>query len=237
MTDYLAAKLGSFSHFSDADARIMRDAGSGRIRKLRAGETLIHEGQRPECVYLVTDGWACRCNVGADGKRVITGVFMPGDLCDVGVYLLQRMDHTVAALSAVMLVEIARLDCDRMVASLGIRTALMRDALVNASINRQWMLRVAGREALSRLAHLLCELCVRQRGGVPMGSTSCALPMRQAELADALGMTAVHVNRMLQELRQQGLIELRQKTLSIGDMPALSNLAGFNADYLHFAAR
>jgi CRP-like cAMP-binding protein len=233
LSDYLAAKFGPFSSFSDLDARILREAGAGRVRRLQSGETLIHEGQRPESVHLIVDGWAYRCNVGADGQRVITGLFLPGDLCDMSVYLLAQMDHSIIALTPVTLIEIDRRNCDRMTASPAILRAILRDQLVGASIMRRWLVGMGQRDALPRLAHLMCEIFVRQRGIRAGQTTTCSMPLRQQELAEVLGMSAIHVNRMLTRLRDDGLIELKQKTLTIPDFAALVATCDFSHDYLH----
>ncbi len=233
MSDYLAAKFGPLSRFSDADAHILRDAGSGRIRHLQAGETLIHEGQRPESAHLIVDGWAYRCNIATNGHRVITGLFLPGDLCDISVYLLPQMDHSVIALTPVKLLEIDRRQCDRMTASPAILRTIMRDQLISAAIQRRWLVGMGQRDALGRMAHFLCELFVRQRGIRAGRTTSCSMPMRQHELAEVLGMSVIHVNRTLTRLRDDGLIQLRQKTLTIPDFAALSRACEFTHEYLH----
>jgi CRP-like cAMP-binding protein len=114
-----------------------------------------------------------------------------------------------------------------------ITQALFWDELVTVAIQREWTLNVGQRTAYERIAHLLCELYLRLRTVGLTDGTSCHFPLTQVDLADATGLTAVHVNRTLQELRRDGLIELQSKTLTIPDLNALRQVALFNDNYLH----
>jgi CRP-like cAMP-binding protein len=205
-----------------------------RVRSLKPGEDIIREGDRPRYVYLVLDGWACRYKMLEDGRRQIVSYFLPGDLCDQNVFILREMDHGVSGLTKVRFAEIGRNDFEAL--SNGhprLTQALNWCSLVSAAIQREWTLSIGQRSALERIAHLLCEIVVRLKGVGRVQENSCEFPVTQVELADTTGLTSVHVNRMLQELRSMGLITLARRRLTVHDLPALKRLALFNPNYLH----
>ena len=230
----LTRKLEHFVKLSDDDRRALDTMASQHVRERRARADLIREGDKPDHVKLILTGWACRYKVMEDGRRQILSFFVPGDLCDLNVYILREMDHSIGALTAVSYAQISREAFEE--ATEG-RTRMMQalwwDALVSAAIQREWIANIGQRSAVERIAHLLLELFYRLEAVGLTREDSCEMPITQAEFADALGMTAVHVNRMIQELRGAGLIELAGKRLSILDRDALTRTAQFNPHYLH----
>jgi len=231
---YLIRKLEHFAVLSDDDKRALQLAASYRIRHVAAREDVIREGDKPRHVNLMLEGYACRSKSLEDGRRQIVAFFIPGDICDACMFMLKQMDHSIGALSAVKLAEIpGEMFLDMARNSPVIAAALAWNALVEEAIAREWTLNVGQRSAYERMAHLLCEFFVRlQAVGLASGG-GCELPMTQAELADALGLSTVHVNRTLQELRANHLITLRGKTLVIHDLPALQEAGLFSPTYLH----
>jgi CRP-like cAMP-binding protein len=162
------------------------------------------------------------------------GLFIPGDFCDLNIYVLRQMDHSIASLTPVQIAEITPEQIEKLMDHHPrITRALWWHELVNASIQREWLLNIGARGAFERLAHLFAEMFFRMRAVGLADGNSCEFPLTQNDLADAMGMTAVHVNRMLQELRRQGLIEFERKRLRIPDLEALMHAGQFNADYLH----
>ncbi|WP_407525709.1 Crp/Fnr family transcriptional regulator [Methylobacterium oryzisoli] len=234
MATYLIRKLEQFTALSRDDKAALERAASGKPRRLASREDIFREGDAPGRVNLILDGWACRYKVLEDGRRQIAAFLLPGDLCDLRMFILRQMDHSVGTLSPVTVAEIPKeaiLDLTDNYPR--ISRALWWTSLVEEAIQREWTTNLGQRDALERMAHLLCEVFLRLRAvGLTEGPT-CELPVTQAELADATGLSTVHVNRTIQELRARGLVILRGKTLSIPDLDALQDAALFSANYLH----
>lgn len=233
MVATLALRLEAFTRLSSDDkAAIAKISNTSRVIAPR--RDLIREGENPKFAHLMLDGWACRYKTLPDGRRQIVAFFVPGDFCDLNVYVLRQMDHSVGAITRLSVADISREDMDRLTARYPrIAQALWWEALVNAAIQREWTFNVGQRTAYERIAHLLTELFLRLRTVKMTNGTSCDFPLTQNDLADATGLTAVHVNRTLQELRRDGLIELERRQLTILDMQRLMEAAMFNANYLH----
>jgi CRP-like cAMP-binding protein len=234
MALHLIQKLEQFTRLSLDDRRALEQAARERVRKLGAHEHITREGDNPRYVNLFLDGWACRYKSLQDGRRQIMAFFLPGDLCDMNIFVLREMDHSIETITPVTLAEISRETLQYLTANYPrLSYALWWDTLVEAAIQREWSVNLGQRTAFERLGHLLCELFVRLRSvGLTVGN-SCTLPLTQAEMADASGLSTVHVNRTLQELRAAGLIILRGKELVIPDLAALRDAALFNENYLH----
>jgi CRP-like cAMP-binding protein len=234
MHNLLINKLEQFTRHSPKDKQVLADAARGRVRQRGAREDVIREGDQPTNVNLILEGWACRYKTLEDGRRQITAFFVPGDLCDLHVFVLRQMDHSIGALAPITFAEISR-DTLRTITSNHprITEALWWDTLVTAAIQREWTINLGQRSAFERLGHLLCELFIRLSAMGLTNGNSCELPATQAELADATGLTPVHVNRTLQELRGRGLVELHSKHLTLPDLEALETASLFNLSYLH----
>jgi CRP-like cAMP-binding protein len=204
------------------------------VRTVGAREDVISQGDRTGGVKLLLEGFACRYKTLEDGRRQIVAYFVPGDLCDLRVFILKRMDHSIGAIAPSRVATIAPDDVLKLMHTYPALTrALWWSTLVEEAIAREWILNVGQRNALERTAHLFCELLYRFRAvGLNQG-LSCTLPLTQVELAETLGLSPVHVNRTLQELRRQKLITLDDGTLTIQNLQALEELSFFNAEYLH----
>jgi CRP-like cAMP-binding protein/CheY-like chemotaxis protein len=233
----LIRKLEGFTVLSDAD-RAMLERISAEPRIVGPHTDLVREGDKPDGVFLVMDGMACRHKMRANGQRQIMAYLLPGDLCDLDVALLDRMDHTITTLSACKVVRLA----PETVANLlqhhsAVARGLRKSTLVDEATLREWLVNVGCRTALERVAHLFCELLLRFRAVGLAAEDSYALPLTQAELGDTTGLSNVHVNRTLQELRRQGLIELKSGRLKILNLPRLRAIAEFKDNYLHLGDR
>lgn len=216
------------------DERAAIEALGRNHREVPPRRDVIREGECPHAVQLVLGGWGCRYKALPDGRRQIVGFIIPGDLCDLNVYILRQMDHSIGAITRMRIAEITREDMDTLAAEHPRATeALWREQLVTESIQREWTLNIGQRNAHERIAHLLVETFIRLQTAGLTDQERCDLPLTQSDLADACGLTAIHVNRTLQELRREGLIELEQKRLRIPDLGGLMEVAMFNPKYLH----
>lgn len=226
-------KLDVFASLSDSEKTLLAQI-SAKPRLVEARTDLIREGQPPDGVFLVLDGFACRYKLRANGARHIAAYLVPGDLGDLNVDLLDRMDHSIATLSACRVVRIEPAVIADLVANHPrIARALRLSTLVDEATLREWLVNVGCRSASERIAHLLCELLVRlEVVGLATGN-SYTLPLTQVDLADTTGLSSVHVNRSLRELKRRGLIDLRSRRLEILDLPALKAVAEFKPSYLH----
>lgn len=230
----LVRKLEQFVRLSGEDREVLDRVAGERVRHVGPREDIAHEGERPRVVNLILSGWACRYKQLADGQRQILGFLVPGDLCDLNVYILREMDHSLSTLTPVRLAEVPRSVMEEVTARHPrITQALWWETLVHASTQREWIVNLGQRTAFERLGHLLCETFVRLRAVGLTEGDSCEFPVTQAELADATGLSTVHVNRTIQELRGAGLIVLRGGALTIPDLAALQKATLFNPNYLH----
>ncbi len=208
---------------------------SRNLQSYERGAELIAEGMRPTSVFLIMEGWAFRFKHLADGSRQITAYLIPGDVCDVQIFLFEKMDHSIGLLSDAKVVKIPAAEMlDIMDRFPRIERALLWATLVDEATLREWLLNVGQRSAKQKLAHLFCELCVRlQVVGLVDDSGAFILPPIQSELGDTTGMTTVHVNRSLQSLRADGLVSTCHGSLTIPNFKRLAQFAGFEEDYLH----
>lgn len=230
----LKTKLEAFTRLSEADRAAVDRAVSRNVRTFSARRDIAREGDRPRVIYVMLEGWACRYKTLPDGRRQVVAFFVPGDLCDLNVFILKEMDHSVGAINAVRAAEIGRDELERLTENHPrITQALWWNELVNIAVQREWTLNVGQRSAYERISHLMCEMYLRLRTVELSRGRSCDFPITQTDIGDATGLTAVHVNRTLRQLRDEGLIELKGRRLDILDFPGLRAAAMFNDNYLH----
>ena len=226
-------KLSLFAPLSDADKQLIQQVCS-LPRRVAARQDIVTEGETPDAVHLILEGFACRYKVLPTGERSIFAYLIPGDTCDWHVFILKRMDHSIGTLSACTVVDIPRSKVLEITDNYpAITRAMWFITLIDEATLREWIVNVSRRSAESAIAHLFCELLLRlETVGLRVGN-GFELPITQTELADTIGLSTVHVNRVLQDLRQQGLIELRNKSLQLLNLEALEKLAQFEPNYLH----
>jgi len=233
----LVRKLEGFVALSEADRAILGRISAGS-HLLGPRVDLIREGDAPDGVFLVMEGMAFRHKARGNGARQIMAYLLPGDLGDLDVALLTTMDHTITTASACRVVRLApETIAELMQHHPQIARALRMSTLVDEATLREWLVNVGCRSALERLAHLFCELLVRFRAVDRTRGDSFELPVTQSELGDTTGLSSVHVNRSLQELRRRGLIELKGRRLTILNLPRLRVVAEFRSNYLHLGNR
>ena len=197
----------------------------------------MQEGEIPDGVHVVLEGFACGYKLLPDGRRQIISYSVPGDPCDLSIALLPRMDCSIGTLSPALVVRLSRERLQEItLESPRVARAFWQTTLVEQAIAREWLINVGQRTAFSRAAHLLCEMFLRLRAVGLVQENMCEFPLTQTEIADTLALSTVHVNRTLMELRRSGLITLRDKQLTIHHLPALEAAAGFNPAYLYLDA-
>jgi CRP-like cAMP-binding protein len=232
---HFVRKLESFQSFSKRSESAILALAAKRTRILRASEDLISEGDEPRTIYLVVDGWACRYKILEDGRRQILSFFVPGDLCDLHVYILDKMDHSIGALTPVKYASITPGELDQLCDDHPrVVRSLWWETLVSASIQREWLVSAGQRSAYEALAHLCCELYVRLKLVGLAAKGECTIPLTQSDIADALGLTQPHVSRTIAELNNSGLAKFSRRHLSVKNIAGLMAAASFNPNYLHY---
>lgn len=237
MNNPLAAKLQNFTSLQADDlAALNRLCSDVRVHSRK--RDLIKEGDRPEVVFRLVEGWAYRYKLLPDGKRQIMAYLVPGDLCDVHIFILKQMDHSIGLLSEA---KVSAIPKEEMLELFEERPSLARalwwSTLTDEAVLREWLANMGQRDAYQRLAHLLAELWLRLKMVGRVDGHSFKLPVTQVDLGDTLGLTPVHVNRMLQRLRGEGLIELARGRLHIPDASRLMAVTAFEPNYLHLDDR
>ncbi|MEZ0169388.1 Crp/Fnr family transcriptional regulator [Microvirga sp. TS319] len=226
-------KLESIGRLSDEEKQAILDLP--QVTKVFEADTdIVQDGDCPSDCCLVLDGFVCRYKILPDGKRQIMGFYIPGDFPDLQSLHLKVMDHSVGTLVTSHVVLISHQNLQQLLRRYpNLADLFWRDTLVDAAMFREWMISIGRRTAFQRMAHLLCELQMRLSVVDLTRDKGYNLPVTQNELADALGLSTVHVNRVLQDLRAEGLIVLRGGALAIPDWEALQNAGEFDPAYLH----
>jgi CRP-like cAMP-binding protein len=206
-------------------------------RDLGPRRSIIREGDRPDHVHLMVEGWAARYKLLNDGSRQITAFLIPGDFCDLHVTILAAMDHSISTLTNARVCYVPRGEMDALTARPHLTRAFWWATLVDEAVLRAWLVNIGRRDAFEAIGHLMCELYLRLRNVGLTTDHSYELPLTQEEIGDALGLTPVHVNRVLQRMRADGLITLNRSALTIHDYRRLEKASGFNANYLHIEQR
>ena len=226
-------KLRRGAHLSDQDERLLADLCRA-TQQIGQHQDIFEEGDSPRSLTIVLSGWACCYKVLANGRRQIIAFFLPGDLCEPFGILPRFMDHAVGALTPLTY---ARVRPEQVKAtaqsSPALDEAFWWDALVAMAMQNERVVSIGRRQAVERVGHLFCELQARL-AMIGMGNRSgFELPLTQTDLADALGLSSVHINRSLQDLRGSGLIRLKGRYLDIPDLKSLQDASLFDPSFLH----
>jgi CRP-like cAMP-binding protein len=228
----LARKLSRFLPLGSEEAAGLA-ALEVQHRPVAAGSELIHERQAGQRAFILQQGWACCYKLLPDGGRQVIDVRLPGDFIGLRSILLRTSDHSSEAVTDVVVAEVP---AQRMLATFQalprLGAAILWAASRDEAMVVEHLVGVGRRDALARTAHFLVELSLRLRL-VGMGTeTAFACPLNQYLLADALGLTAIHVNRVLRQLREQGLVTFRDGQVVFHDLPGLRRLAEHHGGYL-----
>jgi CRP-like cAMP-binding protein len=223
----LARKLGSFMQLSAAEEQCLSDLQISSVR-MKAGKELVHEGQTGHLAYILQDGWACSFKLLPDGGRQIINFPLPGDCVGLRSVLLRTSDHSFSALTDVV---VSSFEASRMMAVFNefprLGAAILWAASRDEAMVVEHLVNIGRRSAIERTAHFFLELCERLRLVGLATEAEFVCPLNQYVLADALGLSAIHVNRVLRQLREQKLLTLKDRKITIQNMKALKQLAGF----------
>ena len=205
-----------------------------REKVLSPGEEVVGDGQRPGRSTLLLSGFAARSKLMSSGERQITAFHVPGDFVDLHSFLIKEMDHAVVAITAITITEVGHEDLERVTERFPHLTRLLwLMTLLDSAVHREWLVGMGRLSALARAAHIFCEMGVRLEA-VGLGRASdYEFPITQTDLADAMGLSAVHVNRVVQDLRSRGLLVWQANHVQLPDPQQLRNLAEFDPRYLH----
>jgi CRP-like cAMP-binding protein len=227
------AKLRARDDISAAEEAAIRHA-IAEVRTVPDRQIFIHRGEELAQSTLLLDGWMARARDLRGGHRQITELHVTGDFVDLHSFTLKHLDHDILTLSPCRIALIPHENLRRITEQFPHLTRiywLMTN--IDAAIHREWAVSLGRRDAASKLAHFLCELLIRLRTAGCAETDSIDFPLTQDEVAECLGLTPVHVNRTLQDIRRRELIRLENKRLTILDLPGLMRLAEFDPMYLY----
>ena len=233
MTHHLISRLERHGPLSEEEKDVLREVTS-RVRDYGPRQDIVCEGDSPADSCLILEGFACRQNTLPDGRRQITAIHIPGDFADLHSFLLGKMDDGVASVTACKVALVPHCALRDITKNHPHLTRLLWfTTLVDGAVHREWMTGLGRLDARERVAHFFCELFLRLESVGRTQDHSYELPITQTELADAFGLSAVHMNRVLQDLRGEELISWQSKTLVIHDWERLQQVAQFDPVYLH----
>lgn len=237
MSSLFVAKLSTLASLNADDTAAIENAT--RFATSYKGKVdLIREGDRPGPVFVMLEGWACRYKVLPNGTRQIVGLLMPGDCCDLHIALLTEMDHSIQTITPAVVAKIDRIPMDALLDSHpSVAKAMYISQLVDEGTMRAWITSMGRRSSIERLAHLMCELYIRAANVGLEVEPEFTMPLSQLLLADCLGMTPVHLNRVIREVRLAGAMTIGRGKVVIADPKQLARLAGFDDTYLRRRSR
>lgn len=229
----LIRKLEGYAPLAEEDKTVIRELCTEQVGAVAAKRDIISDGQSTDRIHLILEGWAARYKIEADGHRQITAFLIPGDFCDLHITVLKKMDHGIMALTDC---EVAYLDVAKLDKITGERSMLTKAlwwmTLIDEAVLRQWIIN-SRRRAVAAVAHLICEMQVRLESVGLSSDGGLQLPLTQEELADATGMSSIHMNRTIKTLREAGLATFGHSSVTIPNVAALAKAGDFDDSYLH----
>src|SRR5579864_5801909 len=226
-------KLRRRIEISSEEERAIRESVA-EIRRIPADQLVIRAGDELNSSLMLLDGWMARSKDLAEGERQVTQLHVAGDFADLHGFTLKRLDDDVATLSDCRVAVVPHENIRDMTERYPrLARVLWLSTNIDAAIQRELALSLGQRSAISRMAHLFCELFVRLNVVGCAGHDSYEFPLTQRELSECLGLTVVHANRTLQELRRRGLVELENRHLTIRNRQGLEGVAEFDPNYLY----
>ena len=233
----LAMKLGTFVDL-EPDDLVEIENWCSTPQSVSARHSFIRQGDRPEAACILLEGWAYRYKTIRNGKRQVLGFLLPGDMCDPHAFILEKADHDIEMLTDAVIAKVSK---DQILAAVEthprLTKALWWTTLVDEGIARAWLVNLGQRSAIVRVASLFSELWHRARLIGLTEKGAFALPLTQEQLGEAVGLTNIHVNRMLHDLRDHRLVTFRSKEVVIPDIDRLMAFADFDPAYLQLKRR
>ncbi|MBZ9894292.1 MULTISPECIES: Crp/Fnr family transcriptional regulator [unclassified Mesorhizobium] len=234
MDSPLLKKLVQFSDFSEDDKCLINELTSERQKRYGARQDIIREGEHSKDIHVVLSGLACRYKLLEDGSRQIMAFLVPGDPCDSEIFILDAMDHNIGTLAPSVVASISGTRMKELLLNRpSIALAFWWNTLQDEGVLRERIIDEGRRDAYSRIGFLIYEIFVRMRAFGDIVDQKFEFPITQVDLADATGLTPVHVNRMLKQLREQNLIAIDGTTWTVLDPIGLRKAAQYEASYLH----
>lgn len=234
--DALVRRIARRSPLSEADGQALKNVPHN-VRRIGPGGHVVRDGDVPEFCAMLLSGFAYRYKITGEGGRQIISLHMAGEFVDLQNMFLGVADTGVQTLTEADVAFVSRSAIEELALtrpSLG--RALWVDTLIDASIFREWVVNVGRRDSRARVAHILCEFSLRLESAGLAKDHVYELPMTQEQLADAVGLTSVHVNRVLKQLGEEGLIDRDRRTIRIVDWKRMREAGDFNERYLHHDA-
>ena len=229
----LVQRLRLSADLSDEDIKAI-EALPITVRDYPAERVVVRDGERATDCCLIADGFCMRSKTIADGKRQILSIHIPGEIPDLMSLFLHVMDHDLSTLTPCRLGFIKHETLQKLHRSRpNVAEIFWRDTLVDAAMFREWIVNVGQRPAPARLAHVIIELRERLRVIGRVNGNVFEMPLTQEQIGEALGITAVHANRVIKQLRQDGIVELHRGRVTLLNEEKLLQLAGFDGRYLH----
>jgi CRP-like cAMP-binding protein len=231
--DQLIRRLETITSLSEDEKRAIL-ALPAKVVELRADADIVREGDRPSQSCLLVEGFLCRYKYVGNGKRQIMAFYVPGDIPDLLSLHIDVMDHSLATMVPSKVAFIPHVALRALVhQNPTVAGAFWRDTLVDAALFREWIVNLGSRDAYSRIAHLICEVFLKLKAVGLSNGNSFDFPITQGEIGDATGLSTVHVNRSIMELRKDDLITFEKGRCTIHDLSRLEEAAMFDPTYLH----
>ena len=233
MIEHHLLKLRARDQVGPEEEQALRDAVS-EVRTLSADEIVVHAGRVLAFSILLLDGIMCRYKDLSEGQRQITELHVPGDFADLHSFTLKRLDHNIMTLTPCRLAIVPHSALEKITERFPHLTRLLWFTTnLDAAIHREWEVSLGRRSALSRIAALFCEMKLRLEIVGMTEGLSYDLDLTQTDLAECVGLTPIHVNRTLKELREQGLVQFKSGRVTIHDWNGLVRVAEFDPAYLY----
>ncbi len=229
--DPFMRKLSAFVVFSEGEQETLVRLRRCR-RTFRPEREMIHEGQKIQSAFILESGWACSFKLLPDGGRQIIDFHVPGDVVGLRNILLHRSDRSVEAVTQVVASEIPASEISKSLLSPNLASAVLWAAVREEATVAEHLVNIGRRPADVRTAHFLLELGTRLNTVGLGNETGFDCPLTQSHLADALGLSAVHVNRVLRRLREDGLLTFKRDQVSFNDLNRLRNFSSFTPEYV-----
>ncbi|MBC9033845.1 Crp/Fnr family transcriptional regulator [Sphingomonas sp. JC676] len=225
-------RLASRSLLTDEEASAVLSL-KGQVRQVAAHSDFVRQGEHVDHACLVVDGLVGRFGQSGEGARQITCLHIPGDMADLPSVVSPKSAWGLMALTNTTILRLPHAEVRRVAAKhAGVAEALWRDCVADGSIFSEWVVNVGRRDALARLAHLLCEMAIRCERAGQGDRHAFALPATQADLGDATGLTSVHVNRTLKELRERSVATMRSRQVIVEDWDQLVSIGDFDEGFM-----